>query len=381
MPVLNENHNIQGHVSAGFETVYDVFLSHFEEGSDAGAGFCVLRDGEYLIDLTGGTKDRKRKEPWTPDTLVQVYSSTKAVAALVIASIVEQGQLSYDHEIASIWPEFDTHGKGQLTVAQIMSHQSGLSGLTEPIAPSDWLDWDLICDRLANQKPIWAPGSASGYHPITFGYLAGEIARRTDKNKRTLGTILREDICAPNNIDFFIGTPESAFERCASLHRPRALSDLGDINPATKAAFLEKWSSSAGVPVDEMRKAEMPAANGHGTAKSLARLMQLAVDGNIGETRYLSENTLYEFSKQQISGQNLVLPFELTFAAGVMINRPNHFYGPNEATLGHSGWGGSCTFADPIEGISAGYVMNKQSNVLIGDPRPGRLIEALYNCL
>jgi len=347
MPLLNDDQNIRGNVHAGFEAVYDVFLQQLQNGDDAGAGFCVLRDGEFLVDLTGGTRDRKKTDVWTEDTLVQVYSSTKAVAALVIAWLVEQGRMGYDQIVTSLWPEFGAHGKDTLTIGQIMSHQSGLSGLTEAIDRNDWLNWDLICDQLANQKPLWEPGTASGYHPLTYGFLAGEIARRADEKGRTLGAILQNEFCTPHQIDFFIGTPESEFHRCADMHKPRSFADLGEINPATKAAFMEKWSSTAGIKTDEMRKAELPAANGHGTAKSLARLMQLAIDGKIDDTRYLGENTLYEFSKQRVSGQNLVLPFEITFAAGVMINHPNHFYGPNEATVGHSGWGGSCTFADP----------------------------------
>ncbi|NNC36108.1 MAG: class A beta-lactamase-related serine hydrolase [Acidimicrobiales bacterium] len=381
MPTLNETHKISGHVNVGFEPVYEAFLSNFENELEAGAGFCVMRDGEFLVDLTGGTSDRKRTQPWKNDTIVQVFSSTKAIAALVIAWLVENGRLNYEQPIESIWPAFAAHGKGELTIAQIMSHQSGLSGITEPMDRNDWVRWDFICDRLASQKPIWEPGTASGYHPLTYGFLVGEIGRRADAQNRTLGTILREEICAPNQIDFHIGMPKSEFHRCADLHKPRAFADLGDINPATKAAFMEKWSSTAGIDVDAMRNAELPAANGHGTAKSLARLMQIAVDGKIGDRTYLGEHTLYEFSKPRISGPDLVLPFHLTFAAGIMINHPIYFYGPNQATLGHSGWGGSCTFADPIEGLSVGYVMNKQSNVLIGDPRPVKIIDALYSCL
>ena len=381
MPKLDEEHNISGHVSAGFEPVFEAFLANFSEEVEAGAGFCILRDGEYLVDLIGGTRDRKKTMPWTANTILPVFSTTKAVTALVMAYLVEQGRLDYEQTVASLWPEFAAHGKDKLTVAQALSHQSGLSGITEPMEPADWYDWDGICARLAAQKPIWEPGTASGYHPITVGFLAGEIAKRADETHRTLGTILREDICDPHDIDFYIGTPETEHERCADMHRPRELSDLGEINDATRAAFMEKWSSPGGRGSTIHRQSELPAANGHGTAKALARLMQMAIDGKIGEMTYLGENTLYELSKMRIAGQNLVLPFDLTLAAGLMVNHPNHFYGPHDAALGHSGWGGSCAFADPIEGLSGAYVMNKQSNVLIGDPRPGRLIDALYSCL
>ncbi len=373
--------DISGTIANGFEPVRDAFSANFADGLEAGAGFCVYKDGACVIDLIGGTQDRRGDVAWQQDTLVPVFSTTKAVAAIVIAYLVEQGRLDYDQTVASLWPEFAAHGKDELTIAQTLSHQAGLSGITEPMQPEDWFDWDGICARLAAQEPIWEPGTQSGYHPLTFGFLAGEIARRADAQNRTLGTILREDICEPNAIDFFIGTPESQHGRCADLHKPKAMADFGEITPATKAAFLEPWSSPGRRGTTAWRTFEFAGANGHGTAKSLARLMQLALDGCIGKTRYLSDETLSALSKQRISGQDLVLPFDLSFAAGIMRNSPNYFYGPNGDTLGHSGWGGSCTFADRTAGITCAYVMNKQSHALLGDQRPLRVIEALYKCL
>ncbi|PHR57470.1 MAG: esterase [Robiginitomaculum sp.] len=372
---------VQGQTAQGFETVKTAFEEILATSDEAGAGFCVLKDGEYLVDLVGGTKDRRQTEAWQADTLIPVFSTTKAISAIVIAYLVENDRLDYDQTVASLWPEFAAHGKDKVTVAQALSHQAGLSGPTEPMEPVDWYDYHGMCARLAAQKPIWEPCTASGYHPVTYGFLAGEIARRADAKGRMLGVILQEDICGPENIDFFIGTPESEHARCGDLHKPRAISNLGEINAATKAAFLNKWSSPGGKKTADWRQAEFAGANGHGTAKAIARLMQLAMDGHIGDTQYLSEQTLYEMSRTRISGDNLVLPFDLTIAAGLMINHPNHFYGPNESTLGHSGWGGSCGFADASEGITVAYVMNKQSNVLIGDPRPMKLIKALYACL
>ncbi|MBL4855036.1 MAG: beta-lactamase family protein [Robiginitomaculum sp.] len=371
---------VSGHVADGFEPVRSAFVANFADGFEAGAGFCVYKDGECLVDLIGGTRDRRGELAWQSDTLVPVFSTTKAVAALVIAWLVEQGRLDYGQTVASLWSAFTAHGKGKLTVAQVMSHQAGLSGITDPMKPEDWFDWDGMCARLAAQAPIWPPGTRSGYHPLTFGFLAGEIARLADKQGRTLGTILREEFCQPHDIDFFIGTPGSEHERCADLYKPRAMSDLGEINAATRAAFLQPWSSPGGRGTAAWRSAEFAAANGHGTAKSVAKLMQLALDGHIGEKKYLSKATLTSLSQDRISGPDLVLPFDLTFAAGLMLNRSNQFYGPNETTLGHSGWGGSCAFADQDAGITCAYVMNKQSNVLIGDERPVRLIEALYGC-
>ncbi len=378
---MKESTNISGTTANGFAPVRDAFVANFTDGLEAGAGFCAYKDGELIVDLIGGTRDRRGEAAWQDDTLVPVFSTTKAVAALVIAWLVEQGRLDYKQTVASLWPDFAQHGKGELTIAQVLSHQGGLSGITEPMQPEDWFDWDGICARLAAQKPIWPPGTKSGYHPLTFGFLAGEIVRLADAQNRTLGTILREDICAPHHIDFFIGTPVREHERCADLHKPKAMADFGDINPATQAAFLRPWSSPGRRGTEAWRTAEFAGANGHGTAKSIARLMQLALDGCIGTAQYFSTATLSALSQERISGQDLVLPFDLSLAAGLMINTPNHFYGPNPGTLGHSGWGGSCTFADRDTGITCAYVMNKQSHALLGDARPSRLIAALYGCL
>ncbi|HHL42924.1 MAG TPA: class A beta-lactamase-related serine hydrolase [Hellea balneolensis] len=369
---------INGFVAPGFEGVQDAFAQNFAQGLESGASICLMKDGECVVDIWAGTKDKRRQEPWEQDTLVPVFSTTKAIAALVIAWLYEHGRLDYDQSVASLWPEFAQNGKGDITISQALSHQAGLSGLTEPIEPYDWYNPDLICEKLAAQAPIWPPGSASGYHPLTFGFLAGEIARRADKHHRTIGTILREDLCAPNDIDFYIGTPESEHARCADLHKPRALPDLGDMNAASKAAFGMPWSSPGGRGTAAWRKAELAGANGHGTARALAALMALALDGTLNGQQYLSQRTIMALSSEQISGPDLVLPFDLTFANGIMLNHPNHFYGPEDLTLGHSGWGGSCAFADRANKITFAYVMNKQSHILIGDPRPLAIIDAIY---
>ncbi len=375
-----ENLHISGFVAPGFEPVKQAFSENFEQGLEKGAGFCVYHNGELIIDLIGGTCDKNEQKLWREDTLVPVFSTTKAIASLVIALLVERGALDYEQKITDIWPEFGVYGKDILSIAQILSHQSGLSGISTPIEPQDWFDWEKICTLLAEQKPIWPPATQSGYHPLTFGFLVGEIARRSDPKKRTLGTILKEDICQPNNIDFYIGTPKSEHSRTADLFKPRQMSNMGEINEATKMAFLKPWSSPGRRGSEAWREFEFAGANGHGTAKALARLMGLALNGKIDGNKYLSNKTLKSLAKERISGADLVLPFNISFAAGLMLNN-NKFYGPNSDILGHSGWGGSCAFADRNTGIVCAYAMNKQSNILLGDPRPVKLINALYSCL
>jgi len=368
--------------ASGFDPVANAFKANFDDGLEHGAQFCVFQNGELLVDLKGGWADRQKTQPIKDDTLFSVFSSGKAMAALVIAHLADQDRLDYNQLVSTIWPEFAAHGKGELSIAQVLSHQAGLSGISNPDwTGEDWYDWDKVCAEIAAQDPLFLPGSTSGYHPVTFGFLAGEIARRTDKDMRSLGRILREDLCAPNDIDVWIGLPEEQHHRCSTMRKPKAMADLGEMNAATKAAFMSKSASPGGRPVTEWRKAEFAGSNCQATAKGLAQVMQMAVDGNISETKYLSEDIVQGFRQSRISGQDLVLPFEIDFAAGVMRNTPNYFYGPTAETVGHSGWGGSCLFADPVTGLHGAYVMNQQENTLMGDMRPRRIIDALYDCL
>jgi len=360
--------------------VREVFDGHFAQGLELGARFALAMDGEIVIDLMGGWADRAETKPFGPDTLTTLFSTTKAVAALMIARLVGQGRLAYETRVAEVWPDFAAAGKGDLTVEQVLSHQGGLCGLEAPWTPAEWFDWDAVCARLAAMTPLWVPTSASGYHPVTFGYLAGEIFRRVDG--RTLGRALREDIAEPLGLDLWIGLPDAEHARCAEMRRPPAVPEFGEITLPRRLAFLSPWSSPGGVPVDVYRRAEIPSANGYASAPALARLMAiLACDGVLGGQRFLPVGLAAEASRPRISGQDLILPYEISWGAGFIRNQGLDIYGPGAGSFGHSGWGGSCTFADPERGLSGAYVMNRQSAELISDRRSRALIAAVYAAL
>ncbi|MCI3134083.1 serine hydrolase domain-containing protein [Phenylobacterium aquaticum] len=363
-----------------FAGVRAAFAANFEAGAELGARFALVEAGELVIDLWAGFADRARTRAFDETTLTPVFSTTKAVAALMIARLADAGKLDYGQAVADLWPDFAQAGKGQITVEQVMSHQAGLSGFPDQMDPALWFDWDAICARLAAMAPLWPPGTASGYHPITFGYLAGEIFRRVDG--RTMGTALREDLAGPLDLDLWIGLPDAEHDRVAELQRPTSLAKFGDHNAATKAAFLTPWASPAGRGQAEWRRIEIPSANGHATAPALARLMgSLANQGWLDGEMVLSPPLIAEAARERIRGQDLVLPFEMSWGAGFMRNAPVKVWGPGEGTFGHSGWGGSCCFADPDRRLAGAYVMNRQSADLLGDPRPGRLVEAVYAAL
>lgn len=369
---------ISGHVAPGFEAVRDAFEENFENDLELGAGFAAYLDGDLIVDLETGFTDRKKTKPWTPDTLVPVYSVSKGVAALIVAMLVDQGKLKYDTALAHYWPEFGAHGKNKVTVGEALSHQAGVPGFATPINPELWLDPPALAARLAEEPPLWTPGTGSGYHPTTWGYIMGELVYRVAG--RTLGTILREDICVPLDIDFHIGLPAEEHERCAELKRPTAMPDLGEITEEAKVAFLTKWASSRAGGAG-WREVEIPSANGHGTASAVARLYSAyASGGTIGDLTLFGAETYNALSKRRAAGQDRVLPFDMAFGAGVMLNN-NLAFGPNPNTLGHSGWGGSAAFGDPDRDLAAAYVMNRQSNILLGDPRSRHLFGSLYACL
>ena len=375
---------IHGDCPDRFSAVKDAFRANFlsaPEGLDEiGASFSACIDGETVIDLWAGHADTAKTRPFERDTLVPVFSTGKATMALMIATAVERGNLAYDRRVADLWPEFGQAGKDQVTVAQLMSHQAGLPGLRGPADPAIWFDVPVVLDRLAAQAPWWEPGTASGYHPITIGYLAGEVFRRAEG--RSLGTALRDDLAVPFGLDLWVGLPDEEHARVAQMRKPAAAPTLGTIDAIKTSAFLDRGSAPGGRGSADWRRMEIPSANLHGTARSLARLMSvIATGGSLDGTRVLSSETVEQVTRQRIFGQDKVLPFEMGWAAGFTRNGALRIFGPNPDAVGHYGWGGSCVMADRQARVSASYVMTRQSPHLIGDPRALRLFEALYGAL
>ncbi|MEQ8558064.1 MAG: serine hydrolase domain-containing protein [Henriciella sp.] len=370
--------DIRGTVAPGFEPVRDVFEETFAAGEELGAGFAAILDGETVVDIQGGYADRKKEKAWNETTLVPIYSTTKGIASLVIARVIGALDEGYETKVATVWPEFSAGGKADVTIGEMLSHQAGLVGFSEPIDPGLWLDPPALAAELADLEPLWEPGTAHGYHPLTWGYLAGEIVQRI--SGKSLGTVLREEICGPLGIDFRIGLPENEHDRVAEIMRPREMPQLGELNEFKKVAFLTKWAAPDRGGA-EWRTIEIPSANGHGTAKSVAQLYGLYASRGHGDGKQLiPEESFADLTKRRVIGEDLVLPFVTEFAAGVMRNNLG-IYGPNSETLAHSGWGGSLALGDPDRHLSAAYVMNKQSSYLQGDPRARRLVDALYGCL
>jgi CubicO group peptidase (beta-lactamase class C family) len=378
---MTSSPDIHGVCPPQFAAVKDAFAANFTDApeglNEQGARFSVCMGGEVVVDLWSGWADAAKTVPFDQRTLTPVFSTGKAVMALLIATCVERGLLDYDAAVASYWPAFGQAGKDRITVAQMMSHQAGLPGFDTPEDPTIWFDREATLARLCAQAPMWEPGTASGYSPIVIGYLAGELFRLVDG--RTMGQALRQDF---PGLDLWIGLPEAEHDRVAQMRKPVKPSDLGRIDAVKTAAFLDKGSSPGGRGSAEWRSIEIPSANLHGTASDLARILGVIANGGDFEGRgVLSADVLAAATRERIHGQDRVLPFVMSWAAGFTRNAGLNIFGTHPDAVGHCGWGGSCAFADPTRGLSAAYVMTRQSPHLIGDPRAQRLIGALYDAL
>jgi len=375
---------ISGTCPPRLAAVKDAFAANFVDAPDGlneqAARFSVVVGGETLIDLWAGVADPRAGTPFTDRTLVPVFSTGKAVMALLMAWAVQRGRLAYEDKVARLWPAFAANGKAEVTVAQLLSHQAGLPGFDQAVDPTIWFDQRAVLDRLAAQAPMWPPGTASGYHPVTVGYLANEVFRLADG--RSMGRALREDFGEPFGLDLWIGLPADQHDRVAALRKPSKAAELGPVDAIKTAAFLDRGSAPGGRGSAEWRAIEIPSANLHGTALDLARIMGIMADGGRLDGRtILSPSVMAEATWERISGPDKVLPFTIGWAAGLMRNAGLNVFGPNPDAVGHCGWGGSCAFADPVRHLSAAYAMTRQSPYLLGDPRAARLIQALYAAL
>ena len=370
---------VTGQIAPGFERVARAFEQNFDEGLEHGAAFAVFLGDECVVALAGGWRDKRKTLPWETETISAMYSTTKAMMALVVAMLVDRGKLAYDEPVAAWWPEFAVEGKGDFTLAQVLSHQCGIPGFVEPIDTALWFDPIGLAEAIARMKPMFWPGEGTGYHPLIPGYVAAELARRVDG--RTIGGILRDEVCGPLDLDYRIGTPVSEFERIAEQLKPLDPPQFGERNAVLQAAFLNPWSAPDR-DGEAWKTREIPSANGIGSAKATARIMSAyALKGRIGERRLISEDTWRQLVRERVVGMDHVQPGRIGFAAGLQRNTQASLFGPGPHTVGHTGWGGSAAWADPDAGFSAAYLMNRKGTHLFADHRRARLIDAVYCCL
>ena len=375
---------IQGTCDSAFEPVREVFAANFSrEGAyqEVGAALVVYAGGRLVVDLRGGFRDVARCQSWTSDTLVNVWSTTKGLSAACIACLVDAGLVDYEAPVARYWPEFAQAGKANITVAQVLSHQAGLPGHVEPTTLDDQNDWTRMCDQLARQAPAWAPGTINAYHAMTFGWLAGEIVRRV--SGMSAASYAHETLAVPLSADFFIGLPVESASRVAEIIPPQHVvtADEIDLPQVARMALVNPVQDPEYANSAAWRAAEIPAANGHASARGVARLYAaLANGGELDGVRVLSPDCINRMRAVQTTRPDLMLGFEPGWAMGFATNRVG-IYGPRSGTFGHSGWGGSFGCADVEANVAIGYVMNQMGPELVGDPRTTPLCEAIFEAV
>jgi CubicO group peptidase (beta-lactamase class C family) len=388
---------VGGRVAPGFDPVESVFRETLRDGRELGAACAVCHRGELVVDLWGGYRDADRTEPWTEDTLVLVFSTTKGVAATAMAHAHSQGHFDYDDRVAEHWPAFAQHGKCGVTIRQLLAHQAGVAAIGRNLTPADVADHDSLADRLATKEPDWEPGTRHGYHAWSLGWYESELLRRVEPEGRTLGTYATEELFDPLGETFHVGVPESADDRVAHVEAfgpLDALRSLGSFPPRMLLELAIPWSTASramnpfdvSTPADlnapEWRRLEIPAGNGTGTARALARLYgALATDGGpLG----VEGATLDALAAPGISptrgSRDVVLGTNTSYSLGFWKPFDGFEFG-SEAAFGAPGAGGSFAFADPGRELGFAYTPNRMGTHVWDDPRELRLRRAVERCL
>jgi CubicO group peptidase (beta-lactamase class C family) len=385
---------VSGRCDGAFEAVRSAFEASFRAQSEVGAAVAVVVDGRLVVDLWGGYADQACTRAWQRDTLVNVYSTTKAMVALCAQRLVDAGRLDLDAPVAKYWPEFAAAGKGEIPVRWLLSHRAALAAVREPLPGEALYDWDAMCRALAAETPWWQPGETHGYHALTFGWLVGEVVRRIDG--RSVGRYFREEVAEPLGAEFRIGVPDALHGRIAEMGpipppEPGAEAGslasvmLSDPNGLAAQAFLNPPSMLLGPNVPEWRRAEIPGANGHASAHAIARIYgALARGGEQDGVRVLSRAGIERCREPQSCGPDRVLGISTRFGQGFMLGQadlPLASFGPNPGSFGHPGAGGSLGFADPEARVGFGYAMNRMGPHILLDPRADKLIGAVYGAL
>ena len=386
---------VHGEVLPGWEPVRDAFAANFERFDEIGAACAVVAGGRTVVDLWAGAADVRTGAPWQAGTRAVTFSTTKGATSVVVHRLVEQGRLDLDTPVSASWPEFAAAGKEAVPVRWLLTHQAGLPAVDRTFTPEELFAWHPMVEALAAQAPHWPPGTAHGYHAMTFGWLVGEVVRRV--SGRSVGELFAAEVAAPLGLEYHIGGLPAELEpltaRLSGTSRGQearseapAAATATATTTATTTTDPSSLSFRALNPTDPplrandpaYHRAEMPAANGIGTARALAR-MYAALLGEVDGVRLLQPATVAAATTRQTSGIDRVTFRESAFGLGFALGADVH-PAAGAAAFGHPGMGGSLGYADPELGFGFGYVMNRMRPESLGDPRAGALVEAARSC-
>ena len=370
---------ISGRCDDRFESVQALFAESLDAGTDVGASVVVEHKGERVVDLVGGYTDATKSALWAPDTLVNVWSTTKTMTFIVALLLVDRGELDLDAPVARYWPEFAQGSKAGVLVRHLLGHTAGLSGLDQPFEGEEVANWDRVCEALAAQTPWWEPGTASGYHAVTQGNLIGEVVRRITGT--TIGSFFASEIAGPLGADFFIGLPESEEPRVSIVipHEGDDSIGLSEDSIAMRTFLSPRLDATA--PSNRWwRAAEIPAAGGHGNAGSVVDVQALVTGrGQVNGKRLISEATMDRIFEVQADGTDLVLGLPMRFGMGYGLGSELLPLGDRACFWG--GYGGSVIYMDQDNELTVAYMMNLMRDGLVGDLRGFSLVFAAVAAL
>lgn len=373
--------DLQGTNQARFDALRTALQRNLDSGGELGASLVVDIDGDIAVDLWGGHRDQARTIAWDEHTITDVWSTTKTVTSLAALMLVDRGVLDVHAPVARYWPEFAARGKGEVLIRHLLSHTSGVAGLEQPASVDDLFDWDTSTARMAAQAPWWAPGTASGYHLLNYGHLIGEVVRRV--SGKPLKRFVAEEIAGPLGADFQIGAAEQDWGRIADVVPPPPaqfdLAALGADSVAVKA-LTGPAGDASDANTSAYRRADIGATNGHGNARSVARILSvIARGGSVDGVRLLGPETIELIFDEQANGTDLVLGIPLRWGIGfglpLMETLP---WIPDEKICFWGGWGGSMIIMDLERRMTISYMMNKMGPGIIGSDRSASYVAAVY---
>ncbi|KAF4592318.1 hypothetical protein GQ602_002617 [Ophiocordyceps camponoti-floridani] len=360
-----------GTCDARFDRVRQLLEENVASGSELGASIAVNLDGKLVVDLWAGWTDESRTQPWQRDTIVNVFSSTKTVLSLAALMLVDRGLIDVDDAVCKYWPEFGTNGKESVLVRHLLSHSSGVSGWDEPVTVDDLYDFEASAARLARQSPWWPPGTASGYHSLTMGFLIGELIRRVTGT--TFKDFVAREIAGPLDADFQIGAAEKDWPRVTDIVPPETPTEFRQADGPDSLlhrTMLNPSPDALCANTSGWRRAELGAGNGHGNARSLVRILSAVTLGQVDGKRLLSDKTLDLLGREQTNGPDVVLAIPVRFGIGFGIGPYSTYpFIPSGRVYFWGGWGGSYIIMDLDRRMTISYAMNKMGDVLGGDSR------------
>ncbi len=376
---MSDKVEIHGFCDERFIKAKEAFADNFAKGMENGASAAMTYKGKYVLDLWAGHADAAKTKPWEEGTIVCVYSTTKIMTAMCALMLVDRGELDIEAPVANYWPEFAAAGKENLPVKYLFSHSAGLAGFEPPLLDKDLYDWDRAVSLLASQEPWWEPGTASGYHGITFGHLLGELVRRI--SGRSLGRFFKEEVADKLGADFYIGMDEEHASRVAELIPPEPSSvDDVELPPIGMRSILSTNIDYKDTLTREFQAAEIPAANGFSNARAIARVgTALAMGGELSGHHFMSRATMERAIQEQIYTTDLFFGFPLRYGLGFGL--PDDINSLPEGSFYWGGYGGSTCLMNLKHGYCLAYAMNKQVMSLLGDERSVKLRQAAEESL